>query len=187
MKITVPEINGVSLPENLKWITLNNHPFKDLISREISAIEEEITHLELVKKTIIKKRKQEEKELAVVSSLFRATESSLRDPPSKRVDLFKRLKKGKPEKKDNAHHHGHGKKAANKKTKAKDEESEEEGDESNEDEHEDGEENKKRKYVILVKKCQCCGLEVKRHHCKHTLCPKPCSIEEKQVSKKKIK
>ncbi len=184
MKITAPEINGVSLPENLKWITLNNHPFKDLISREISAIEEEISHIEILKKTIMKKRKEEEKELAVVSSMFRATESSLRDPSSKRFDLFKRLKKGKPEKKD---HHSHGKKTGNKKTKAKDEESEEEGDESNEDEHEEGEENKKRKYVILVKKCQCCGLEVKRHHCKHTVCSKPCSIEEKQVSKKKAK
>ena len=194
MKILAPEIHGVKLPENLKWITLNNHSFKDLISREVSAIEEEISHLELVKKTIIKKRKQEEKDLAVITSLYKATESSLRDPQSKRVLLFKRLKKGKTEKKD--HPKDHGKKAGNKKSKAKDskveeEEGEEEGDDSDneekDDEGSDKEEHKKRKYVILVKKCQCCGLEVKRHNCKHILCSKPCTIEEKQVSKKKPK
>jgi len=187
MKLLSAEIGGLTLPENLKWITPGHNPFKDLLHREILAIEEEIAHLELTKKTIIKRRKQKEKDYKTIKSLCKAVQSSMKDPPSSRVLLFKWLKKNKPEKQGDSDKKGSSEsKDGELEIEIEEEESKDEDEDQNKNkDHSGNEEHKKRKYNISVKKCECCGLEVKRHHCKHTLCEKPCQKEEKQNQKKK--
>lgn len=195
MKIVPVDQNGILLPDNLNWISLSSHPFKDLLQREVFAIEEEIKNLELVKKTITKRCKEEKKNHAAIKSLYKAVHSSSKDVPSKRVQIFKTLKKIKPDNNENSHLNvqAKGKEGENGEEDEEHEMNESNsGDEievqiENDEEVSGKEEHKKRKYNITVKKCECCGLEVKRHNCKHLLCIKPCFKEEKQQLKKKEK
>ena len=204
MKILSLEQNGVVLPDTLKWITPGSHPFKDLLNKEIQAIELELSNLELLKKTIVKRRKQEQNNYNAIKALSKATcLSSDVDMKQQRDLLLKLFRKTNPQKYKGSMRNG--KASVEKKDKDIDEEEEEDKEDQNEDvndeENEQGddqegkdeeeistkEEHKKRKYVILVKKCECCGLEVKRHNCKHLLCEKPCSKEERNLAKKQQK
>lgn len=47
---------------------------------------------------------------------------------------------------------------------------------------------KKRTRRAYFRQCSCCGREIQRHNCKHTLCQKPCEHEEKsKIYKEKYK
>jgi len=220
INLVPPETGSATLPDCLKWITTTNHGFKDLLIREVHAIEKELSKLESRKKIVTKARREDEKDYRILKLIHKSFESSLLDPPEERITIFKKVKgddideiireqklaagfysdveKKEESVQEDLQSPGFDESEdINLKNQSNlhDDDSEDERarepaqDDDDFDEKGKGSDKKpkKRKYVILVKKCECCGLEAKRHFCRHTLCAKPCIKEEKQRQRKKAR
>jgi len=169
-KFITKETTSLNLPENLQWISLSRHPHTSLIRAEISAIEEELIKYDKHKKNLKQIRKDLERECKILRLISEAQNHSI--PPDERPKIFIIVSR-KPKPREISEH-----------SEEKEKEKPAQIDKSDEPVKQDDEQAKKKKYIILVKHCECCGLEVKRHLCKHTNCAKPCARQIKQLEKK---
>jgi len=152
------------LPDNLSWITLGKHPHRVLLKKEIIALEEELGKFELKKKQLKHARKELEKESKILKLIADATNQYV--DKEFRIKIFliirppPRIKEIEQEYEKEASFASFDQSMQSRKM--------------SEDVYsvEASEHIKKKKYVILLKQCECCGLEVKRHNCKHNKCKK---------------